>query len=113
MNTTDKEELSTLTTIKNQSHNFFSPQSPEFSTQNTKRYLQGSPEQMSKLLECFSDDQGIEIQEEETVCLQLWDTPGQETYRSLVKIYYRKVQAIVLVISLEDAPKTDRVVKQL
>ena len=45
--------------------------------------------------------------------LQLWDTPGQELYRSLVKIYYRNVQGVVLVVSLEDAPDTRRIAHQL
>lgn len=31
------------------------------------------------------------IQEDTDVHLQVWDTPGQEVYRSLVKIYYRNV----------------------
>ena len=47
--------------------------------------------------------------EETEVHLQLWDTPGQELYRSLIKIYYRNVQGVILVVSLEDAPDTTRV----
>ena len=47
------------------------------------------------------------------VNLQLWDTPGQEIYRSLVKIYYRNVQGVVLVVSLEEAPDTEKLKKQL
>ena len=39
----------------------------------------------------------------------MWDTPGQELYRSLIKIYYRNVQGVILVVSLEDAPDTARV----
>ena len=35
--------------------------------------------------------------------LQVWDTPGQEIYRSLVKLYYRNVQGVVLVVSLDDS----------
>lgn len=34
-------------------------------------------------------------------------------YRNLVKIYYRNVQGVVLVVSLEDAPDTARVRSQL
>ena len=34
--------------------------------------------------------------------LQVWDTPGQEIYRSLVKLYYRNVQGVVLVVSLDE-----------
>ena len=34
--------------------------------------------------------------------LQVWDTPGQEQFRSLVKLYYRNVQGVVLVVSLDD-----------
>ena len=49
--------------------------------------------------------------EETEVHLQLWDTPGQELYRSLIKIYYRNVQGVILVVSLEDAPDTTRVQK--
>ena len=51
--------------------------------------------------------------EENEIHLQLWDTPGQEIYRSLVKIYFRNVQAVVLVVSLENAPDTERLTKQL
>ena len=49
--------------------------------------------------------------EETEVHLQLWDTPGRELYRSLIKIYYRNVQGVILVVSLEDAPDTTRVQK--
>ena len=45
--------------------------------------------------------------------LQVWDTPGQEHYRSVVKIYYRNVQAVVLVVSHEDAPNSDSILHQL
>lgn len=45
--------------------------------------------------------------------LNIWDTPGQELYRSVVKIYYRNVQAVVLVVSLEKAPNTDAIIQQL
>ena len=34
--------------------------------------------------------------------LQVWDTPGQEQFRSIVKMYYRNVQGVVLVVSLDD-----------
>jgi len=34
-------------------------------------------------------------------------------YRSLVSIYYRRVQGVVLVVSLEDCPSTWRVKDQL
>ena len=34
-------------------------------------------------------------------------------YRSVVKIYYRNVQAVVLIVSLEQAPDTQLVQKQL
>ena len=88
----------------------FSPHSP------TKNYIsrhgnRPSPSEDNKLLECFDEDQGVEL--EENVCLQLWDTPGQETFRSLVKIYYRNVQAVVLVISLQESPLIESVTKQL
>ena len=59
------------------------------------------------------NDQSIIFGEESEVNLQLWDTPGQEIYRSLVKIYFRNVQAVVLVVSLENAPDTERLTKQL
>lgn len=36
------------------------------------------------------------------VCLQIWDTAGQEKYRSLAPSYYRNSDAIVLVFSLVD-----------
>lgn len=45
------------------------------------------------------------------VNLQVWDTPGQEVYRSLVKLYYRNVQGVVLVVSLDDT--ADGLAKQL
>lgn len=43
-------------------------------------------------------DESIQRRE---VHLQLWDTPGQEIFRSLVRIYYRNVTGVLLVISLE------------
>ena len=50
-------------------------------------------------------------EQQQEVHLQLWDTPGQEIYRSLVKIYFRNVQAVVLVVSLEGAPDTENLSK--
>ena len=45
--------------------------------------------------------------------MQLWDTPGQEVYRSLVSCYYRNIHGVVLVVSLEDSPSTQRVKEYL
>ena len=45
--------------------------------------------------------------------LQLWDTPGQEQFRAVVKNYYRNVQGVVLVFSLEKAPQKEQISQQL
>ena len=65
-----------------------------------------------QVAEYFDDEQGI-LDIDQEVCLQIWDTPGQETFRSLVKIYYRKVQAVVLMVSLENSHDQERMKKQL
>ena len=36
------------------------------------------------------------------VLVQLWDTAGQEKYRSLIPSYYRSAMGILLVYSVED-----------
>jgi Ras-related protein Rab-2A len=34
------------------------------------------------------------------VKLQLWDTAGQETFRSIVKSFYKNSQAVILVYNI-------------
>ena len=61
------------------------------------------PQFMSKLVEI--DDAGT------TMKLQIWDTAGQEKYRSVTPIYYRDAAAAICVfdvtskLSLDDAEK--------
>ena len=38
----------------------------------------------------------------EDVILQIWDTSGQETFKSMNKLYYRGVHGVVLVCDLCD-----------
>ena len=45
--------------------------------------------------------------------MQLWDTPGQEQYRSLISIYYRNIRGVVCVISLAESPEEQTVAEQL
>ena len=76
--------------------------------------VRGSVDSTNKSYDVMKmNDQTMISGEENEVHLQLWDTPGQEIYRSLVKIYFRNVQAVVLVVSLENAPDTERLTKQL
>ena len=44
-----------------------------------------------------------EIQPEKDVRLQVWDTAGEERFRSLTHMYYRDAVAIILSFSLADA----------
>ena len=60
--------------------------------------------------ESFADNQN---EQELEVSLQLWDTPGQEQFRAVVKNYYRNVQGVVLVFSLEKAPQKEQISQQL
>ncbi len=39
----------------------------------------------------------------EDVNLQIWDTTGQETYKSMNKMYYRGVHGVILVCDLCDS----------
>lgn len=39
------------------------------------------------------------------VSLQLWDTPGQQIYRNLVRTYYRNAQGVFLCIDLSKQSK--------
>ena len=40
------------------------------------------------------------VQEGDKVKLQIWDTAGQETFRSITKTFYRNCSAILLVYSM-------------
>jgi len=42
-----------------------------------------------------------------TVSMQIWDTAGQEKYRSLAPMYYRNAQAAILVFDLTSAQSYD------
>lgn len=46
---------------------------------------------------CISTDRG-------TVSMQIWDTAGQEKYRSLAPMYYRNAHAAVLVFDITNTP---------
>ena len=39
---------------------------------------------------------------ENEVRLQIWDTAGQERYQNMTKSYFKKVNGVILVFSLED-----------
>lgn len=39
----------------------------------------------------------IQIDDKTTVKLQIWDTAGQESFRSIIKSFYRKAAAVFLV----------------
>jgi Ras-related protein Rab-2A len=41
----------------------------------------------------------LELPEGEA-CLQIWDTAGQETFRSIIKNFYRGASGVLLVFSL-------------
>ena len=40
--------------------------------------------------------------EGKTICFDIWDTPGQEHYRSLNKLYYKGVDIAILLYSIND-----------
>ena len=42
-----------------------------------------------------------------TRCMNLWDTAGQEAYRSLIKIYFRGVRVSILVFDVTSRPSFD------
>ncbi len=42
----------------------------------------------------------IDIDENYRIRLQIWDTAGQESFRSIVKSFYRNATAVILVYSL-------------
>ena len=58
-------------------------------------------------------DSQVESAASTEVMLQIWDTPGQQRHRSVVRIYYRNLQAVVLVVSLEQSSQTGSVAAQL
>ncbi len=42
----------------------------------------------------------ISLNTEDSIVLQIWDTTGQEMFRSLNKMYYRGVNGVILVCDL-------------
>lgn len=48
----------------------------------------------------------ITIDENYRVRLQIWDTAGQETFRSIVKSFYRNSAAILLVYNITQSPSS-------
>jgi small GTP-binding protein len=45
--------------------------------------------------------------EDKTFRLQMWDTVGQESFRSITKVFYRGAHAVVLVYSMTDLESFD------
>ena len=43
----------------------------------------------------------------EDIKLQLWDTAGEERFRSLTPMYYKDAQAILVTFALNDAESFD------
>ena len=51
---------------------------------------------------CVYHEVNIKINDEETVSLKVWDTAGQEIYRSIVPIYVRGAAAAILVYDVSE-----------
>ncbi|CAD8097957.1 unnamed protein product [Paramecium sonneborni] len=50
----------------------------------------------------------VKIDENTNVKLQIWDTAGQESFRSVVRSFYRKVAAVFLVYSVANKQSLER-----
>ena len=46
----------------------------------------------------------IRLDEESSVKMQIWDTAGQESFRSIIKTFYRSSAAVFLVYSIAKYP---------
>ena len=44
----------------------------------------------------------VRLDDNTTVKLQIWDTAGQESFRSIIKSFYRKAAAVFLVYSVNN-----------
>lgn len=44
----------------------------------------------------------IRVNDKETACLQIWDTCGEEKYRTITRQYYRETQGALLVFDLSN-----------
>jgi len=44
----------------------------------------------------------VRLDDNATVKLQIWDTAGQESFRSIIKSFYRKAAAVFLVYSVNN-----------
>ena len=42
----------------------------------------------------------LEVGDNHKVKLQIWDTAGQESFRSIVKSFYRNTSAVILVYNI-------------
>ena len=51
-------------------------------------------------LTCQFIRKNIELSEKKNVLMDIWDTAGQETHRSLAKIYYKNAKAVILVYDI-------------
>lgn len=51
---------------------------------------------------CVYHEVNIKVSEEETISLKVWDTAGQEIYRSIVPIYVRGASAAILVYDVSE-----------
>ena len=49
---------------------------------------------------CFKDVSFYIKGEEKTICLEIWDTCGQESYRSINKIFIKVSKIILLVYDI-------------
>lgn len=59
------------------------------------------PPNLNPTIGCHCNDITMDI-EDKTVILQVWDTAGQEMYKSLVPVYLRGARAAIVVFSITD-----------
>lgn len=51
--------------------------------------------------------------EDHTLKLQIWDTAGQESFRSITKIFYRNSHAVILTYAVDKAPTLESLINWL
>ncbi len=46
---------------------------------------------------------------DKNVKMQIWDTAGQEKYRTIAKNFYQKANGVIIVFSLDDPDSFDKI----
>ena len=54
-------------------------------------------------------EKSIQLKNEKKITLKIYDTAGQERYRTLTKSYYKKADGVILIYSINDRDSFDKI----